>query len=390
MFLKRLGGIITWDILSHQRQPASPEEEADYNKLDIKYPKLDFKPDYFFSFGSPLGAVLTIRNQSPIYYHPDHDIVFENVFHPFDPLVRQKFHVQMAATILISLMQAYRFEPLINDYYTDQPAVLVDRSIPLGPSFSLPSLPSIPISSASLFSFFSWRSSQQQQEEEAAQQNSKFMSSFSSLFQYFSSSKEKEGPKSEPGIVTWDPVRDEARRQVLEQQRQEHRPVMRMRSRTFGTLQDLKQDSNQTPQKAKRSQQQPQHHLVEVLGIDGVRMDMLEQLQQQWSPLLAKQQQQQQQHENVPSDEMAKADIAKETTRTSTGSDEDDKSEAEAAKQQKTLPGNRRIDHVLQPESFMSMIANEYLVGMRAHFSYWTNKDLLWHIVRKLENLNDT
>jgi hypothetical protein len=51
---------------------------------------------------------------------------------------------------------------------------------------------------------------------------------------------------------------------------------------------------------------------------------------------------------------------------------------------------SRRIDFVLQPESFMDMLTNEYIVGFRAHFSYWTNKDLQWHILRRLEILDDT
>lgn len=56
---------------------------------------------------------------------------------------------------------------------------------------------------------------------------------------------------------------------------------------------------------------------------------------------------------------------------------------------QKSLPLPYRIDYVLQPESFMDMIANEYLVGFRAHFSYWTNKDLLWHVLRKMEGVEN-
>ncbi|OAD80582.1 hypothetical protein PHYBLDRAFT_156921 [Phycomyces blakesleeanus NRRL 1555(-)] len=80
----------------------------------------------------------------------------------------------------------------------------------------------------------------------------------------------------------------------------------------------------------------------------------------------------------------------KETAKKSEAEQAEEELEAERQFELKKLPGARRIDHVLQPESFMSMIANEYLVGMRAHFSYWTNKDLLWHIVRRLENLDDT
>ena len=35
------------------------------------------------------------------------------------------------------------------------------------------------------------------------------------------------------------------------------------------------------------------------------------------------------------------------------------------------------------------MIANEYLVGFRAHFSYWTSRDLMWHILRRMESITD-
>jgi hypothetical protein len=84
-----LGGIITWDILSHQREPQTKQEIDMYSKLDVNFSKLDFKPHYFFGLGSPIGAVLTFRGQDPTLYHPDFDIKFENVFHPFDPLVKK-------------------------------------------------------------------------------------------------------------------------------------------------------------------------------------------------------------------------------------------------------------------------------------------------------------
>ncbi|KAG1440912.1 hypothetical protein G6F56_011714 [Rhizopus delemar] len=49
--------------------------------------------------------------------------------------------------------------------------------------------------------------------------------------------------------------------------------------------------------------------------------------------------------------------------------------------------GAKRIDYVLQPEKFLGFLTkNSYLSGLTAHFSYWTHKDLLWHIVRRLEN----
>jgi hypothetical protein len=81
--INRLGGIITWDILSNQ-------EKNKHSKLDgFHFPRLNFKPDYLFTLGSPLSAFLTVRNQDPKFYHPHPSIVFENIFHPFDPLVKQ-------------------------------------------------------------------------------------------------------------------------------------------------------------------------------------------------------------------------------------------------------------------------------------------------------------
>lgn len=47
----------------------------------------------------------------------------------------------------------------------------------------------------------------------------------------------------------------------------------------------------------------------------------------------------------------------------------------------------KRIDFVLQPEKLIfGLISNPYLSGLTAHFSYWTHQDLMWHIVRRLEN----
>lgn len=83
-FFNRLGGIITWDILSNQH---NKKKNKLYSKLDMTFPKLDFKPDYLFTLGSPLSAFLTVRNQDPKLYHPHSSIIFENIFHPFDPLV---------------------------------------------------------------------------------------------------------------------------------------------------------------------------------------------------------------------------------------------------------------------------------------------------------------
>ncbi|RUP42819.1 hypothetical protein BC936DRAFT_138040 [Jimgerdemannia flammicorona] len=120
-----LGGICVYDILSHQRTELTEEERKEFTKVDLNVPKLAFTPNFFFGLGSPIGAVMVMRNHNPLFYHPAEDIHFENIFHPFDPL-------------------AYRYEPLCYQDYTDEPAVLVDKCNPMMGSFSFPSFPSIP------------------------------------------------------------------------------------------------------------------------------------------------------------------------------------------------------------------------------------------------------
>lgn len=370
--------------------------------------------------------------------------------------------------------------------------------------------------------------------------DSKLISSFNAFLQYFSSGKKRRSSISndnntqhsdqqehQPGIITWDPIRDEARCHFLNVETNEEnivstrithefdimaamqntdnsnnkkRPLMRSRSRTVGSPKELIALSNSPDIKqdvVKSKQYDPENkmkrrHLVEVLGIDGIRMESLERAKETFrassssnkghdaenfsragkdkteaqssDPVEIEQKQQGEQEEgsmrqeedeslhshkkandnenddgnstsvsiskasrsednnnnddhqasgdgkqNIWSDlnkeihepgpaitepSESKIDVAKDASKgkdSETADDDKDKAAAaEAAQQQAKLPGGRRIDHVLQPESFMSMIANEYIVGLRAHFSYWTNKDLLWHVVCRLENLKDS
>ncbi|KAK4517280.1 uncharacterized protein ATC70_000613 [Mucor velutinosus] len=505
-----LGGIIVWDILSHQREPKD-HETAMYDKMDIKFTKLDFKPNYFFGLGSPVGAVLTFRGQDPKVYHPDFDIQFENVFHPFDPL-------------------GYRFEPLFNDYFTDKPAVLVQRSVPIGPSFSFPSMPSFPLS-AGFLSFFSWKqedkaaktiynataeaadanediikeeNAQVKQQDEQASTSFGFMSSF---LQYFSrgggteklNGTENKQDASKNGIITWDPLKEQTREQLLALRDDldrtlngfnasslglPRRPAMNIRSKTIGssTPQEdslyscsLEQNSdgsvfdkasggeaaippsisksrssfsieNKKPERIALRKTLTEHnpkrqHLVEVLGIDGVRVDSFERarvnfdkhvqhdqtqsaesngnkhLQSSTSTTTDKKKEEEKTGDSKSNDlwsdlnqEMNKpgpaitspgesrAEIAQDATVPASSTDknepEEDQEADKALKEEQesinTLPGKKRMDYVLQPDSVMSMIANEYLIGLRAHFSYWTNKDFIWHMLRRIEDLDSS
>lgn len=544
-----LGGIIVWDILSHQREPEQ-HELAMYDKMDINFTKLDFTPNYFFGLGSPVGAVLTFRGQDPTLYHPDFDIQFENVFHPFDPL-------------------GYRFEPLFNDYFTDKPAVLVQRSVPIGPSFSFPSMPSFPLS-AGFLSFFSWRqedkvaktifnataeaadanedtikeenaqAKQQEQEQEQEQEQGSSSTGFmSSFLQYFSrgggagkldDDSENKHDATKNGIITWDPLKEQTREQLLALRDDldrtlngfnasssglPRRPAMSIRSKTYGTStpqedslysSSLEQNSdgsvfdkasttasvlagseatptsisksrssfsieNRKPDRIALRKTMTEHnskrqHLVEVLGIDGVRVDSFERARADFNKYVQQPKSttattttanntdnhnhsqqstststtnkiddsvqqststntnNNNEHEKMANNDAdtenkneggsdlwsdlnkemnkpgpaltspgeSRADVAQDATvpANKDGADQEDKTtDIEEQKCINTLPGKQRMDYVLQPDSVMSMIANEYLIGLRAHFSYWTNKDFIWHMLRRIENLDN-
>ncbi|XP_045142900.1 phospholipase DDHD2 isoform X2 [Echinops telfairi] len=62
----------------------------------VKYPRLIYKPEIFFAFGSPIGMFLTVRGLrriDPNYRFPTCNGFF-NIYHPFDPV-------------------AYRIEPMV-------------------------------------------------------------------------------------------------------------------------------------------------------------------------------------------------------------------------------------------------------------------------------------
>jgi len=122
-----LGGIIAYDILSHQRFGGIPATIPE--KSSIVYPSLNFKPKHLFCVGSPIAAVMIMRGQQAAKYKLPERIAFHNVFHPYDPI-------------------AYRFEPLVDPRYSDMDPVMLDHwnenafQLPTLPSLSLPFSPS--------------------------------------------------------------------------------------------------------------------------------------------------------------------------------------------------------------------------------------------------------
>ncbi|KAF9922512.1 hypothetical protein FBU30_007350 [Linnemannia zychae] len=103
--------------------------KQDQPKFRSVVPKLSFRPNFLFTVGSPVGAVMVMRNLDWETFHPPDDIIHHNLFHPFDPL-------------------AYRVEPLIDPIFSAIPAVTLTSTgnsqlFPISlPSFA--SLPSIP------------------------------------------------------------------------------------------------------------------------------------------------------------------------------------------------------------------------------------------------------
>ncbi|XP_027721163.1 phospholipase DDHD2 isoform X1 [Vombatus ursinus] len=77
---------------------AGNEEYLDISigQASVKYPRLIYKPDIFFAFGSPIGMFLTVRGLKRI--DPNYKLPtckgFFNIYHPFDPV-------------------AYRIEPMV-------------------------------------------------------------------------------------------------------------------------------------------------------------------------------------------------------------------------------------------------------------------------------------
>ncbi|KAF9903148.1 hypothetical protein EC991_004131 [Linnemannia zychae] len=113
---------------SMQEPPAKKARvrKQDQPKFRAVIPKLKFRPEYLFTVGSPVGAVMVMRNLDWETFHPPDDIIHHNLFHPFDPL-------------------GYRLEPLIDPVFAGVPAAIVSSyQSQLFPSLlSLPSLPSL-------------------------------------------------------------------------------------------------------------------------------------------------------------------------------------------------------------------------------------------------------
>ncbi|KAF9128564.1 hypothetical protein BGW39_004951 [Mortierella sp. 14UC] len=136
---KKVESTTTTSAASTQPAATTPARKRIRKQDQPKYrsvvPKLKFRPDFLFTVGSPVGAVMVMRNLDWSTFHPPDDIIHHNLFHPFDPL-------------------AYRVEPLIDPIFAAIPAVTLTSTgnSQLFP-ISLPSLASLPSIPGSISTF---------------------------------------------------------------------------------------------------------------------------------------------------------------------------------------------------------------------------------------------
>ncbi|KAI9490325.1 DDHD domain-containing protein [Zychaea mexicana] len=290
----QLGGLISWDILSHQRQDLTPQEMEQLGKYDVNFPKLDFQPDFLFGMGCPMAGLLVARDQDPRYYHPDYRTVYENIFHPMDPL-------------------AFRLEPLLNHDF-DEPAVAIERAIPQQPS-SFASM---------VFSLFRGSNATTIAKEQNQTGRCNTMPSLAT-------------GAAASALTRMSPAVGEVHDDV----------IMPTPSLSATPTSSCPTTAPQTP---------TSEHLSTPLLSSSVSSSSC------W---------------NGNDEEFC--DIG----RMSSSLLEEKQQDAK----QPALPLGRRYDYELTPESLMGMISNEYILGLRAHFSYWNNKDMLWHIFRRMEDM---
>ncbi|KAK4509896.1 uncharacterized protein ATC70_007200 [Mucor velutinosus] len=325
-----LGGIITWDILSNQARPGTTKKDIQqHSKLDLDFPALHFKPDYLFNLGSPLSAFLTVRNQDPKLYHPDPSIVFENIFHPFDPL-------------------AYRFEPMLHIDYRDKTAVLIeDSAATKGDRRQQECL---------------YRNNNMELQQILGGNN--VSSLFSTLKRYFSSGANRSNPFS------FSPSKQQQQQDRDASISATSTPKLSLDCSTEYGDDEFEDESITTP--------------INTMDADPF-------IYAQADAMMTGSSNYDQKKRNSFVLEEGNQTPEKKRRRKSYTQDDHLVLNTTITKSSRAVSHastgcSNRIDYVLRPERFMGFLQkNEYVSGLTAHFSYWTNRDLMWHIVRRLE-----
>ena len=320
-----------------------------FTKFDVNVPKLDFKVDYLFGMGCPLAGLLIARNQDPRYYHPDYTTVFENIYHPMDPL-------------------AFRLEPLLNPDF-EEPAVSVEKANSQQ-STSFTSM---------VFSLFLGTSNttkttmSDKNQGAVATKQEQGGGILSSLFGYFYPTSTSDDYEDEEP-----PQRRASEGDILRLKKPEPMTTssqQRYRSQTMPSLtmrssRSVTEDENPGRYSTSSEDSIMSTPLLSATPTSSCpttapQTPIIEQYER---PLLSKKE-----YDNMMI--LDNTDIM------------NDFEKIESSEKLPPLPLGRRYDYELTPESFMGMISNEYILGLRAHFSYWTNKDMHWHIFCRMEGI---
>ncbi|ORZ18436.1 DDHD domain-domain-containing protein [Absidia repens] len=426
-----LGGLITWDILAHQRSIDSLEEQAQLDKMGLDVPRLDFKPQFLFGVGCPLGAFLNIRNQNPKLYHPDSSTIFENIYHPCDPLAyrvepfyhtdcrhHDSVHVEPgipadpSTPLLTSLAgwvtswfkksegnfsvqfdSSWSSQSHININTTchgspDQHPVNVNSTVsmntplpiatPSSNTYSTPTSPSVdcPIThlhDASQLPVDVENDGSSVGKNEEPSDRTTLLSSVGALFQYIS-------PRA-----SFD--RDSAiGSDIDEDNEEEAMPMNTTTSHSKNNTVDtatVNKCNNSSPKNKKMSaststatNNNNSRSINKSLSLQGVAVNPLSDI----NTLYRRRQSQIYDSPQCWTQKKRHRLLSNLNSTSSISSLEQDTTLLKA------LPGFRRLDYELQSESmFGGMVSNQYLIGLHAHFSYWNNKDMLWRMVDQLE-----
>ncbi|RKP08128.1 DDHD domain-containing protein [Thamnocephalis sphaerospora] len=99
-----LGGVCCYDIMARQPEGVFGRHPTDR----ITAPQLAFRPSHLFTLGSPIGAIMVMRDWQMDDLQLPRWCRHQNIFHPCDPM-------------------GYRLEPLIAEQYAEIPAVSIDH-----------------------------------------------------------------------------------------------------------------------------------------------------------------------------------------------------------------------------------------------------------------------
>ncbi|KAI8337684.1 DDHD domain-containing protein [Chlamydoabsidia padenii] len=396
-----LGGLITWDILAHQRTVETVEEQDQLDKLNLVVPRLEFKPHFLFGVGCPLGGFLNIRNQDPKLYHPDNSTIFENIYHPCDPLAYRveplyhpdcRHHDSIRVETAIVPASATPFISSLTDWMTSWFKKSNDKSTqelstlctpqpsrtnhsPTGPQHIPQQTPptvnnpltiNTPPSVADIYDnnyitdldnlshsplTIDSRMTRMQDNHLPSGDNDTdkttesgdrgtLLSSVGALFQYIS-------PRT-----SFD--RDSAIGSDIDDEEEDEINYYASKS-----------DKHIRMKKSTRCMNTPPPGITAAMNDPNMLYRRRQSQIYEASPRFSTQQKRRQSQQPLsPASSLEENTMLLES-----------------------LPGQRRLDYSLEPEPLLGgVVSNQYLLGLQAHFSYWNNKDMLWRMVYQLDN----